>query len=121
MVIMFFGLSTLVSAVDQRSVTLKVTRKGQVPINGTKQLKNFHAASKIVCSRECLNNGDNSGCAGFVYQPDSCTSNNGSPSPSGVCQTLNFKDPDSLLYGPALSTCHKFYVTQHTANEPSKR
>jgi hypothetical protein len=56
-----------------------------------------------------------------VYQPDSCTSKNGSPSPSGVCQTLEFTDPDSLLYGPALSTCHEFYVLRHTSVEPSKR
>jgi hypothetical protein len=119
--VVLIGLSALVSAVDQRSVTLRVIRKGHVPINGTKQLKNFHAESMIGCARECWNNGDNSECAGFVYQPDSCTINNGSPSPSGVCQTLSFTDPDSLLYGTALSTCDEFYVTQQTAVEPSKR
>jgi hypothetical protein len=115
------GLSALVSAVNQRSIMFQVIQKGQVPINGTKQLQKFHAASKIGCARECWNNGDNSGCGGFVYQPDSCTSNNGSPSQSGVCQTLNFTDPDSLLYGPALSTCDEFCVPQQTVITPSKR
>jgi hypothetical protein len=109
----------LVSSFDQISAAFKVDlyHKGQIPIAGAKQLAEVKTDSVFECARNCWNSGNHSGCRGFSFDFDSCTDNNSSPTQSGMCQTLEFKDAKSLSFGPANSSCEEFYV----ADKPSKK
>ncbi len=117
--VLFVTWSSTDSSADQQSTMFSVVRRGQIPISGMNQLTKVTTNSVFECAQNCWNNGNNAGCDGFLYQPHSCTSNNGSPTRSGVCQSIELIDAESLTYGPATSSCHKFYVS--TVPKASKK